>query len=91
MTEVQQQPALSIVDRVAKAKEQFLALTGIEPEAVSGLSQVDGGWELAIDVVEVHRIPETASLMATYRVTTDAAGDVSGYERVRRFNRSEAG
>jgi Gas vesicle synthesis protein GvpO len=36
------------------------------------------------------RIPDTSSLLATYRVTTDDAGDVAGYERVRRYNRSSA-
>lgn len=82
---------LTVLERVAKAREQFQALTGVEPAAVAGVSKVDGGWELSIDVVEVARIPETASLMATYRVTTDDAGDVTGYERARRFNRSEAG
>jgi Gas vesicle synthesis protein GvpO len=79
--------APSALERVRKAREQFQELTGSEPVAVSGLAQVDGGWELEIDVVEVRRIPDTASLLATYRVTTDEAGDVSGYERVRRFNR----
>jgi hypothetical protein len=79
--------ALSALERVRKAREQFQELTGLEPVSVSGLAQVDGGWELEIDVVEVRRIPDTASLLATYRVTTDEAGDVTGYERVRRFNR----
>jgi Gas vesicle synthesis protein GvpO len=51
---------------------------------------VDGGWELAVDVVELRRVPDTASVLATYRVTTDDAGEVAGYERVRRFNRGEA-
>lgn len=83
-TESSTVPALA---RVTKVKEQFQALTGLEPVSVSGLARVDGGWEIQVDVVEVPRVPDTASLMATYRVTTDEAGDVTGYERVRRFNR----
>jgi hypothetical protein len=43
-----------------------------------------------VDVVELRRVPDTASLLATYRVTTDATGDVVGYERVRRYNRGQA-
>lgn len=81
---------LSAPARARKAREQLQELTGCEPVSVSGLAHVDGGWELEIDVVEVRRIPDTASLLATYRVTTDEAGDVSGYERVRRFNRGRA-
>jgi Gas vesicle synthesis protein GvpO len=82
---------LYIPTRVRKAREQVHELTGCEPVSVSGLARVDGGgWELHVDVVEVRRIPDTASLLATYRVTTDEAGDVTGYERVRRFTRSQA-
>jgi hypothetical protein len=58
--------------------------------SVTSLVRVDGGWELIVDVVELRRVPDTASLLATYRVTTDDAGDITGYERVRRFNRGEA-
>jgi hypothetical protein len=61
-----------------------------DPASVSSLAQSDGGWELMVDVVELRRVPDTASLLATYRVTTDDSGDVAGYERVRRFNRGEA-
>jgi|RhiMetdeSRZDD1v2_1073273.scaffolds.fasta_scaffold291247_6 Gas vesicle synthesis protein GvpO len=81
---------LSAVARVTKARDQFRDLSGAEPVSVSSLKQVDGGWELDLDVVEVPRIPDTTSLMATYRVVTDDAGDVSGYERVRRFSRNQA-
>jgi hypothetical protein len=84
------QASLSAVRRVQLAREQFTALSGLEPESTSGLVRVDGGWEIQVDVVEVRRIPDTASLLATYRVTTDETGEVTGYERVRRFNRGEA-
>ena len=82
--------AVSAVTRVRRTREQFQELTGYEPESISGLARVDGGWEVEVDVVELRRIPDTASLLATYRVTTDDAGDVVGYERVRRFNRGQA-
>jgi hypothetical protein len=81
---------MTALARVKKARKQFADLTGNEPVSVSGLAHVDGGWELRVDVVEVRRIPDTASLLATYRVSTDDAGDVSGYERIRRFNRGDA-
>jgi hypothetical protein len=81
---------VSAAARVRKARAQFQALTGLGPESISGLVRVDGGWEIHIDVVELRRIPDSASLLATYRVTTDDAGDVTGYERVRRFNRGKA-
>jgi hypothetical protein len=80
----------SAVTRVRKTREQFQELTGYEAESISGLAKVDNGWSVEIDVVELRRIPDTASLVATYRVTTDATGDVVSYERVRRYNRGQA-
>ena len=82
--------AESAVARVRKTREQFQELTGYEAESISGLAHIDNGWSVEVDVVELRRIPDTASLLATYRVTTDATGDVVGYERVRRYNRGQA-
>jgi Gas vesicle synthesis protein GvpO len=80
----------SAVARVRKTREQFQELTGYEAMSVSGLAKVGTGWTVEVDVVELRRVPDTASLLATYRVTTDATGDVAGYERVRRFHRGQA-
>jgi hypothetical protein len=52
--------------------------------ALAAVLAVDSAW------AQSRRIPDTSSLLATYRITTDHAGDVAGYERVRRFNRSSA-
>ena len=80
----------SAVSRVRKTREQFQELTGYDAESISGLAHIDNGWSVEVDVVELRRVPDTASLLATYRVTTDATGDVVGYERVRRYNRGQA-
>jgi hypothetical protein len=45
------------------------------------------GWSVLVDVVELERVPMTTSVMATYRVDVDTAGDLCGYERLRRFSR----
>lgn len=64
---------------------------GFEAERVTGLSQRedDAGWHAEVDVVEVSRIPPSTDVLATYAVTADADGHVAGFERVRRFRRSE--
>lgn len=70
------------------ATEQFSALIGRTPEAVSGIRALpDGGWSVLIDTVELERIPATTSIIATYRVDVDAAGELSGCERLRRYTR----
>jgi hypothetical protein len=32
-------------------------------------------------------VPSTTSVMATYRVDLDGSGELTGYERLRRFSR----
>jgi Gas vesicle synthesis protein GvpO len=81
---------LSTPARARKVREQLHELTGCEVISVSALARVDGAWQLEVDVVELRRVPDTASLLATYRVTTDDAGEVVSYERLRRYNRGRA-
>jgi hypothetical protein len=71
---------------VRAALEQFSDLTGY-PASVSGVRKEDAGWSVLVDVVEVERIPNSTSVMATYRVDLDSDGDLTGYERLRRYNR----
>jgi hypothetical protein len=40
-----------------------------------------------VDVVELERVPSTTSVMATYRVDIDGDGELSGFQRLRRFTR----
>lgn len=68
------------------ALRQFSELTGYAASA-SGVRKEDDGWSVLADVVEVERIPSTTSVMATYRVDLDCNGDLTGYERLRRYNR----
>ena len=42
-------------------------LTAAPASSWPRLTQVDSGWELHVDVVELRRVPDTASVLATYR------------------------
>lgn len=86
-TGARRQPSAAAVIR--KASEQFQIVTNREPESVSALTQTDDGWELNVEVVEVPRIPDTTSVMATYTVRLDSHGDLASYERLRRYSRSQ--
>ena len=74
------------VTRVALA--QFTELIGQSPHAVTGARPQGEGWSLLIDVVELERVPDTTSVLATYRVDTDRDGNLTSYERLRRFTRN---
>jgi len=66
-------------------------LTGRRPESVSGLARdEDGGWRVAIDVVELSRVPPSTDLLATYEVVVDAGGELVDLTRIRRFVRGQA-
>lgn len=79
---------LRAADAIGAAREQFGLVTGLTPFAVTGIrSRGDGGWSVLVDVVELARIPDSTSVMATYRVDLDAAGELGACERLRRFTR----
>ncbi|WP_405780401.1 gas vesicle protein [Streptomyces sp. NBC_00859] len=59
-------------------------------EGVSAVSRTDGGWHIDVDVLELPRIPDTTSLLATYEVDLDEEGSLLQYRRVRRYRRGQA-
>lgn len=69
------------------AVEQLAQLLGRVPDSVSSLKPIDEGWEAQVEVVELERIPDTTSVMATYRVALDEEGELISYERIRRYTR----
>jgi hypothetical protein len=76
-----------IAGAVSAALEQFEGLTHLEPIGTTGVRREEDGWSVLIDVVELERVPSTTSVMATYRVDIDADGELSGFQRLRRFTR----
>ncbi|MFH8791554.1 gas vesicle protein [Streptomyces sp. NPDC017941] len=72
------------------AREQLAELTGMTAESVSSFERTEDGWELAVEVLELERVPDTMSLLATYAVTLDPHGELTGYKRVRRYERGRA-
>ncbi|MFE0047091.1 gas vesicle protein GvpO [Streptomyces albireticuli] len=79
------------VELLRAAREQLTELTGMCPEGVSRFERTDAGWVLEAEVTEVTRVPETMSIVALYEVTLDPDGLLTGYRRVRRYERGRAG
>ncbi|WP_431964168.1 gas vesicle protein [Actinacidiphila sp. bgisy160] len=59
-------------------------------ESVCAVRRTEDGWCVAVDVLEVPRIPDTTSLLATYEVELDGAGRPAEYRRVCRYHRGTA-
>ncbi|GHJ30941.1 MULTISPECIES: gas vesicle protein GvpO [Streptomyces] len=72
------------------ACEQLASLIVHEPEGVCGVTRHEDGWVVSVDVLEVPRIPDTTSLLATYEVHIDQLGELQEYRRVRRYRRGAA-
>src|SRR6476646_3885413 len=81
----------SAVEIARLAMQQLVDLTGRDPEGVTRLTSADDGWTVDIEVVESHRIPDSTDILATYEVRVDKDGQMTGYERTRRYARGRAG
>jgi hypothetical protein len=73
------------------ARRQLAELTGHPAESVLGLRKDDDGWNVMVEVVELSRIPPSTDLLGCYVVTLDDDGELVAYERVRRYQRGQAG
>ena len=78
------------LEMVERAREQLRTLHGADAEAVSSFERTRDGWTVTLEVVELRRIPESTDVLASYRVDLDSDGNLLGYERIRRYHRTEA-
>ncbi|MFE1248536.1 gas vesicle protein [Streptomyces sp. NPDC058735] len=80
----------SPMEVLRQARGQLAELTGMEAESVSSFEQTEDGWALEVEVLELERVPDTMSLMASYQVELDSEGQLTGYRRVRRYERGRS-
>ncbi|RKS73544.1 gas vesicle protein GvpO [Actinomadura pelletieri DSM 43383] len=75
-----------------RAVEHVTAMTGRRAESVVGMERADeGGWRVTVEVVETHRIPDSADILAVYDTEVDGDGELVAYRRVRRYTRGRVG
>lgn len=76
---------------IRTATEQLAQLLDQPAEAVSSCERHENGdWRLTVEVVELRRVPDTMSLLASYEVQADPEGQLLGYRRARRYERGRA-
>jgi hypothetical protein len=80
----------SLKEVLHEARAQLAELTGMVAESVSSFERTEDGWTLEIEVLELARVPDTMSLLASYQVTLDPEGELTGYRRVRRYERGRS-
>ncbi|MGN9794999.1 gas vesicle protein [Streptomyces sp. OZ13] len=81
---------LRAVEVLRAAGAQLAELTGMTAESVSSFSRTEDGWQLVVEVLELARVPDTASLLASYEVEVDRDGELISYRRTRRYERGRA-
>ncbi|MFI6490018.1 gas vesicle protein [Streptomyces sp. NPDC050564] len=80
----------SAMEVLRHARTQLEELTGMAAESVSSFEHTEDGWTLEIEVLELARVPDTMSLLASYQVDLDPQGGLTGYRRIRRYERGRA-
>ncbi|WUI03287.1 gas vesicle protein [Spirillospora sp. NBC_00431] len=79
---------LSASEAAKRAAEHVTAMTGRSAESVVGIERAgEDGWRVAVEVVETHRIPDSADILALYDTELDGDGELVAYRRARRYPR----
>ena len=58
--------------------------------SVSSLERTHDGWVVALEVVELSRIPESTDVLASYELELDDDLNFRRYQQARRYHRSQA-
>jgi len=85
-----QRRTIRSVEVLRTAREQLSELTGMAAETVSSFARTPDGWRLVLEVLELARVPDTTSLLASYEVEVDSDGEMISYRRTRRYERGRA-
>lgn len=88
----QERPAggLSAAAAARCAARAVCELTGHDAETVISVERGgDNGWKVGVEVVETHRIPDSADILASYEVVLDREGELVSYRRTHRYARGQ--
>ncbi len=72
-----------------RAKEQLTALTGLDAVTVSGLDNVEAGWSVTVEMLELKKIPDSSDVLGSYQCVVDDEGNLLSYKRTLRYRRSD--
>jgi len=72
-----------------RAKSQLAEVTGLKPVTVTGTSKDEQGWHVAVDMLEMSRIPTATDVLGDYEVLVDENGNMLKFERKRTRLRGE--
>jgi hypothetical protein len=71
------------------AKEELMAITGLDADHVSAVLNMPDGWHVTVDLVELRRIPAATDVLASYEAVLGPTGVLLSYHRIRRYFRDQ--
>ncbi|AKS36280.1 gas vesicle protein [Mycolicibacterium goodii] len=81
---------LAAADVARAAVTQIGGLIDHDVESVIAVQRNDDdGWQVGVEVVESHRIPDSADILAIYEICLDDDGELLSYRRTRRYARGQ--
>ncbi len=80
---------LTAADVARAAVAEIGGLVDHDVESVIAVQRNDDGWQVGVEVVESHRIPDSADILAIYEVCVDEEGELLSYRRTRRYARGQ--
>jgi Gas vesicle synthesis protein GvpO len=83
----QSNSAMTATEAAKAALKYIVEFTAKRAEGITGVERTDDGWAVGIEVIEDHRIPSSADILATYETTIAADGELLSYRRVQRYPR----
>jgi Gas vesicle synthesis protein GvpO len=83
-------PVRTARQAVEAALRQVMDLSGKQAESITDVERREDGWMIGIEVVEDHRIPSSADILASYEATVDQDGELIAYRRLSRYIRGRS-
>ena len=74
---------MEITDILERAKQQMSGLTGLKPLAVTRAFKEEDGWHIAIEMLEMARVPDSTDVLGCYEALVTEEGDMVRFDRKR--------
>jgi hypothetical protein len=81
---------VSAIGAARRGAEGLQALLDRPVEGVVEVSREDDGWLVAVEVLELARVPNTNDVLGVYEVELDPYGGLQGYRRRNRYVRGSS-
>ena len=81
---------VNAIGAARRAAEGLQALLSHPVEGVVEVNREDDGWLVAVEVLELARVPNTNDVLGVYEVELDPYGSLQGYRRRNRYVRGSS-